>query len=120
MLGVYITLGSGLGGGRTALGLALLALAGRGGGWRWTAGESADGGGRQWERLARTERVDLLTLARPKTIHPGSDDEVNFCLKNGSEQKTQEGRSLPKRTDCARKKTQDLMLSASRNRLKVL
>ena len=100
--------------------LALLASAGRGGGWRETAGESADGGGRRWERLARTVGIDLLTLASPETIHPGSDNVVNFCSKSGPEQKTQEGRPLPKRTDCACKKTQDLMPSASRNRLKVL
>ena len=72
----------------------LLASVGWGGGWRWTAGGpgSADGGGRRWERLARTVGVDLLTSARPETIHPGSDDVVNFCLKNDLEQKTQEGR----------------------------
>ena len=100
--------------------LALLASAGWGGGWRWTAGESADGGGRRWERLARTVGIDLLNLANPETIHPGSDNVVNFCSKNGPGQKTQEGRPLPKRTECACKKTQGLMPSASRNHLKVL
>ena len=74
--------------------------------------------GRRWERLARMVGIDLLTAARPETIHPGSANVVNFCLKNDLEQKTQEGRPLPKRTDCACKKTQDLMSSASR--LKVL
>ena len=58
--------------------LALLASAGRGGGCWWTAGESADGGGRRWERLAQTVGVDLLTSARPETIHPGSDNVANF------------------------------------------
>ena len=55
-----------------------------------------------------------------RNIHLGSDDVANFCSKSGSEQKTQEGRPLPKRTDCTCKKTQDLMPSASRNHLKVL
>ena len=69
-----------------------------------TAGESADGGGRRWERLARTVGIDLLTLASPETIHPGSDNVINFCSKNGPGQKTQEGRPLPKRIECACKK----------------
>ena len=117
-----ITLGSGLGGGRTAAVLALLASAGRGGGWKWTAeGKgSADGGGRRWGRLARTVGVDLLTSARPETIHRGNDNVVIFCSKSGSEQKTQEGRPLPKCKDCACKKTQDLMPSAGCNHHKVL
>ena len=41
--------------------LALLASAGRGGGWRGTAGESADGGGNawlgQWESICSPWRV---------------------------------------------------------------
>ena len=67
-----------------------------------------------------TVGVDLLTSARPETIHRGSDNVVIFCSKSGSEQKTQEGRPLPKCTDCACKKTRDLMPSAGRNHHKVL
>ena len=71
---------------------------------------AADGGGRRWGHQARTVGVDLLTSARPETIHRGSDNVA----------KTQEGWPLPKRTDCACKKTQDLMPTVSRNHLKVL
>ena len=85
------------------------------GGWRRTTG-----GGRRWRRLARTVGIDLLISARPETIHRGNDNVVIFCSKNVSEQKTQEGRPLPKRTDCAYKKTQHLMPSAGRNHHKVL
>ena len=75
-------------------------------------GGSADGGGLRWGRLARTVGVDLLTSARPETIHRGSDNVVNFCSKSGSEQKTQEWRPLPKRTNCTCKKTQEQMRQA--------
>ena len=113
-----ITLGSGLGGGGTAPRCSRCSP---------RLGGAADGGerrrgvgGRRWGRLARTVGINLLTLARPETIHCGSDNVVNFCSKSGSEKKTQEWRPLPKRTDCTCKKTQDLMPSASRNHLKVL
>ena len=56
---------------------------------------SADGGGRRRGRLARMVGVDLLTSARPETIHCGSDNVVNFCSKSGLEKKTQEWRPLP-------------------------
>ena len=113
MLGC-ITLGLGLESGWTVALLAWLASmelddgwCHHGGGWQGTRRMGVYP--QRWERLARTVGVDLLTLARLETIHPRSDNVVNFCLKYASEQKTQEGRPLPKRTDCACKKTQDLM-----------
>ena len=106
-----ITLGSGLGGGRMAPRCSRCSP---------RLGGAADGGGRRWGRLARTVGINLLTLARPETIHCGSDNVVNLCSKSGSEKKTQKWRSLPKRTDCTCKKTQDLMPSANRNHFKVL
>ena len=84
---------------------------------RWAWQMEVDGGG---GRLAWMVGIDLLTLASPETIHRGSDNVVNFYSKSGSEKKTQEGRPLPKRTDCAFKKTRNLMPPAGRNRHKVL
>ena len=96
-------------------------LGDRGSGPGWLAVVT---GGARFARhgsVGRWAAVGLAAVgsARPETIHLGSDDVANFCSKSGSEQKTQEWRPLPKRTNCTCKKTQDLMPSASRNHLKV-
>ena len=67
-----ITLGSGLGGGRTAPRCSRCSP--RLGGAADGGGRRTGVGGRRWGRLARTVGVDLLTSARPDTIHRGRDN----------------------------------------------
>ena len=98
--------------------LALLASAGRGGGWRWTAeGGLVDGGGDAW--LGRLESICLLRHVWKPSIVEVTMWSI-FVPQEARSRKHKNGWPLPKRTDCTCKKTQGLMPSAGRNHHKVL